>query len=117
VVVCCPDSQTTDLFSDILGPTLGLAVEQALFAFCHRDTGPEYKGKFRELNSNLKDPKNPQLKQRVLSGELTPAALVKLTEKACVVVMRCGLFFLFYSSCWRVLDCVHDDFESDTLIF
>lgn len=40
-------------------------------------TNAEYKSKFRSLHFNLKDPANPELRARVLHGEVAPAALVR----------------------------------------
>lgn len=39
----------------------------------------EYKSKLRSLMFNLKDPNNPDLRGQVLTGHLTPAALVRMT--------------------------------------
>lgn len=38
----------------------------------------DYKAKFRQLSFNLKDPKNPDLRRSVLSGETEPAELLKM---------------------------------------
>lgn len=38
----------------------------------------DYKARFRSLSFNLKDPANPELRARVLRGELAPAVLVTL---------------------------------------
>ncbi|KDD71206.1 hypothetical protein H632_c5561p0, partial [Helicosporidium sp. ATCC 50920] len=57
---------------------LAAAVEQALhdlFGGVTRD----YKGKFRSLHFNLKDPHNPELRASVLLGRLGPAQLVRLS--------------------------------------
>ncbi len=40
--------------------------------------GAQYKAKFRSLQYNLKDPINPQLRARVLTGELQPARLIRM---------------------------------------
>lgn len=45
------------------------------------DNAKDYKGRFRDLISNVTDKKNTQLKQRIVSGELAPAALVRMTAK------------------------------------
>lgn len=41
----------------------------------------EYKNKFRTLYFNLKDARNPELRCRVLSGDLTPEHLVSMTPR------------------------------------
>ena len=38
----------------------------------------DYKAKFRQLSFNLKDPKNPDLRRSVLSGETEAAELLKM---------------------------------------
>ncbi len=40
--------------------------------------GAQYKAKFRSLQFNLKDPNNPQLRARVLTGELQPGPLARM---------------------------------------
>ena len=39
----------------------------------------EYKDRYRSLIFNLRDVKNPQLRQRVLQGEVDPDQLVRLS--------------------------------------
>eukprot|EP00899_Mesostigma_viride_P015819 jgi/Mesvir1/24238/Mv10944-RA.1 len=41
----------------------------------------EYKAKYRTIHFNLKDPKNPDLRHRVLSGNLHPSTLLRLTPE------------------------------------
>jgi Transcription factor S-II (TFIIS), central domain/SPOC domain/PHD-finger len=63
---------------------LGLAIEHALYttyATSEHGYGSEYKNKFRSIAFNLKDPKNSALRERVLSGNLAPEVLVKLTSE------------------------------------
>ncbi|ORY99535.1 transcription elongation factor S-II, partial [Lobosporangium transversale] len=43
--------------------------------------GKDYKAKFRSLFFNLKDKNNESLRARVLSGELEPHELVRLTPE------------------------------------
>ncbi|KAA6422591.1 MAG: transcription elongation factor s [Trebouxia sp. A1-2] len=53
------------------------AVEQALqTAF---STDKEYRQKVRSLSYNLRDASNPELRARVLQGEVTPDRLVQMT--------------------------------------
>jgi hypothetical protein len=42
------------------------------------NAGKEYRWQARSLGFNLKDPANPDLRARVLHGELTPHSLVRL---------------------------------------
>jgi len=41
----------------------------------------EYKNKFRTLYFNLKDLRNPELRRRVLEGEISPERLVSMSPK------------------------------------
>lgn len=43
--------------------------------------GEPYKAKFRSLSFNLKDAKNPDLRRKVLLGQLQPAALLTLSAE------------------------------------
>ncbi|GAB4816000.1 hypothetical protein N2152v2_003046 [Parachlorella kessleri] len=54
------------------------AVEDALFKFAGA-VNKEYKAKLQSLWFNLKDPQNPDLRGRVLRGELPPDRLVRLS--------------------------------------
>ena len=63
---------------------LGLAIEHALYtayATSEHGYGSEYKNKFRSISFNLKDPKNSNLRNRVLEGSLLPEELVKLSSE------------------------------------
>jgi Transcription factor S-II (TFIIS), central domain/SPOC domain/PHD-finger len=63
---------------------LGLAIEHALYntyATSEAGYGAEYKNRFRSISFNLKDPKNSALRERVLTGDLPPEQLVKLTNE------------------------------------
>ena len=49
------------------------------------DTGLKYKNRCRSRISNLKDARNPLLRQRVLSGEISPDVFAQMTaEVSCV---------------------------------
>eukprot|EP00850_Spirogloea_muscicola_P018856 SM000177S03189 [mRNA] locus=s177:86940:88084:- [translate_table: standard] len=41
----------------------------------------EYKAKYRSISYNLKDPKNPDLRRKVLMGEVSPSGLMGLTSE------------------------------------
>src|SRR5277367_4504089 len=63
---------------------LGLAIEHALysaFATSEHGYGETYKNKFRSISFNLKDPKNSALRERVLTGQLPPQDLVKMSSE------------------------------------
>lgn len=46
-----------------------------------KGTTPSYRTKMRSLYMNLKDKNNPQLRQRVVSGEITPLRLYKMSPQ------------------------------------
>ncbi|ODQ63806.1 transcription elongation factor [Nadsonia fulvescens var. elongata DSM 6958] len=71
------DSQATP--SDIL--ECAKAIESAVFIANYRTTSPDYKNKMRSLFINLKDPKNPGLRNNVLSGVIAPSKLTKMTPQ------------------------------------
>jgi transcription elongation factor S-II len=54
------------------------AIEAAMFKEFGGAASKDYKAKFRQLSFNLKDPKNPDLRRSVLSGETEPAELLKM---------------------------------------
>ncbi|OKL62018.1 hypothetical protein UA08_02522 [Talaromyces atroroseus] len=56
------------------------AVEAAAFNAFGPETKEQYKTKIRSLFQNLKNKSNPQLRQRVLSNEITPEKFVKMTH-------------------------------------
>ena len=60
---------------------VGASVEQCIFDTYKRQVSKEYKAKVRTLLFNLKDPKNPDLRRRVLCGEVPPEVLVVLTSE------------------------------------
>ena len=45
------------------------------------EVNSEYKNKFRTLVFNLKDSHNPELRARVLMGDIPPAKLVRMTSE------------------------------------
>ncbi|KAF5113474.1 hypothetical protein DV454_003534 [Geotrichum candidum] len=70
--------ESTATPNDIL--TAAKSVEEAVF-IGERGTGAGYKNKIRSLFANLKDPRNPQLRQRVVSGEIAGKRLYTMTPK------------------------------------
>lgn len=73
--LACDSAAPTNL---ILGRAKG--VEQAVFAQFGR-TSPEYKGKVRSLFVNLKDKGNPNLRESIVSGEVSPEKFSKMTSE------------------------------------
>eukprot|EP00899_Mesostigma_viride_P017090 jgi/Mesvir1/25382/Mv01422-RA.1 len=57
---------------------LAVRVEKELFALLHRQPR-EYKTRYRSLLFNLKDPHNPELRQRVVDGSITPYELCRMS--------------------------------------
>ncbi|EON64162.1 transcription elongation factor S-II [Coniosporium apollinis CBS 100218] len=57
------------------------SVELAAFNAHNHETSADYKTKMRSLYQNLKNKSNPQLRQRVLSGEITPDRFVVMTHE------------------------------------
>lgn len=55
-------------------------IEKELYSM-FTSAGKEYKLKYRSLMFNIKDPKNMQLRKKVISGELTPAVLCRMTPQ------------------------------------
>ena len=47
----------------------------------HRDTGTKYKSRIRSRVSNLGDLKNPNLRERVISGDITPSQIATMTTE------------------------------------
>ncbi|GFH18779.1 transcription elongation factor S-II, partial [Haematococcus lacustris] len=46
-----------------------------------RGVNQQYKAKFRSLSFNLKDPKNPDLRARVLEGDIEAQELVEMSAE------------------------------------
>jgi transcription elongation factor S-II len=64
------------------GPAaLAAGIETALLA-AHAGVSAAYKAKFRQLHFNLKDAKNPDLRRRVLEGDVEPELLIALPPAA-----------------------------------
>ncbi|KAF8469651.1 transcription factor S-II, central domain-containing protein [Kalaharituber pfeilii] len=56
------------------------AVERAVFSVSNR-TDNTYKAKIRSLYLNLKDKKNPNLRRRVITGEISPERISTMTSQ------------------------------------
>lgn len=65
--------------SEILAAAKG--VEEAVFIGERGSSTTGYKNKMRSLFTNLKDPRNPSLRQRVVSGEITGKRLYTMTPQ------------------------------------
>lgn len=59
---------------------VAIALESAMFEKWGRSDGP-YKIKYRAVLGNLKDPKNPDFRRRVLFGQVKPETVVGMTAK------------------------------------
>ncbi len=57
------------------------SVELAAYNNYNHDISTDYRAKMRSLYQNLKNKSNPQLRQRVLSGEITPDRFVVMTHE------------------------------------
>lgn len=58
---------------------LAKSIEASLFSL-FKEPGKDYRTRFRSLVFNLRDPSNPELRQRVLSKELSPDHLCRMTS-------------------------------------
>ena len=71
-------------YTSTVGPSTVLthaaAVEAAAFSKYGPETNETYKSKIRSLFQNLKNKSNPGLRQRVMSGEVTPEKFVVMTH-------------------------------------
>lgn len=65
--------------------SLAALIEEYIFAEFN-DTGNKYKMRVRSRVANLGDLKNPELKRRVLSGEISPSRIATMTAE-----VRCGV--------------------------
>ncbi|KAK9203348.1 hypothetical protein WN943_013602 [Citrus x changshan-huyou] len=59
---------------------VAIALESAMFEKWGRSDGP-YKIKYRAVLGNLKDPKNPDFRRKVLFGQVKPETVVGMTAK------------------------------------
>jgi transcription elongation factor S-II len=59
---------------------LACAIEDAMFKTLD-GTSAKYKSKFQQLHFNLKDPKNPDLRRKVVMGECGPLELLSLSPE------------------------------------
>ncbi|QSL65957.1 hypothetical protein MERGE_003094 [Pneumocystis wakefieldiae] len=70
-----------------VGERFALMIEYSMFKdFSVEEKGkyiltPKYKERFRTLHFNLKDDKNPQLRERVVLGQIMPKDLVQMTSE------------------------------------
>jgi Transcription factor S-II (TFIIS), central domain len=60
-------------------PNEGLALTARRHGAPPGDANKDYKARYRTLWFNLKDAANPELRARVLHGELSPHTLVRMT--------------------------------------
>ncbi|KAL8774865.1 MAG: hypothetical protein Q9209_000804 [Squamulea sp. 1 TL-2023] len=60
---------------------IATAIEAAAFSTLGPENNPPYKAKVRSLFQNLKNKQNPNLRTRVLAGEITPTGFVTMTHE------------------------------------
>ena len=80
-----PDDRYTPL-------TAAIAIEHSMFRYFGKDdANPQYLDKARSILWNIKDPKNPQLRRRVLDGTLQPERLTLMStpEMASDALKQC----------------------------
>jgi len=53
------------------GTKVALDIEDRVYKLL-KDKSKDYTDKIRSIFSNLRDPKNPELKSRLIDGEITP---------------------------------------------
>ncbi|KAL6072446.1 transcription elongation factor TFIIS [Balamuthia mandrillaris] len=56
-------------------------IEEQMYELYNHDLGKDYKAKFRTLYMNLKNPKNGELREEVLSDNITAHHLVRMTTE------------------------------------
>ncbi|KAI9558955.1 hypothetical protein GHT06_015744 [Daphnia sinensis] len=56
-------------------------VEESLYSLFKKDVGTKYKSKYRSLIYNIKDPKNSGLFLEIVTKQLTPVQLVKMSTE------------------------------------
>ncbi|KAK3273922.1 hypothetical protein CYMTET_9676 [Cymbomonas tetramitiformis] len=61
--------------------SIGASIESELFKKCNKEINKDYRLKFRSLSFNLKDSRNPDLRRKVLSGDIPPAILIALSPE------------------------------------
>lgn len=71
-----------DDYDDVDSPyEIAAAAEAAVWREYNGQAGKDYKAKIRTLLFNLKDPKNPDLRRRVLIGEVSAEGLVGMSSE------------------------------------
>ena len=71
--------RSTESESDVLAKAV--AVEKAAHVHFDEKTSPEYKKKIRSLFTNLKNKSNRELGRQIMSGGITPAKFVTMTDE------------------------------------
>lgn len=70
-----PNQEPLDLSSKERAAQIGIGIEEALNSKFSRDL-KAYADKARSIVFNLKDPKNPMLRNKLIEGDLTPWDIV-----------------------------------------
>ena len=65
---------------------IACAIEEEIFKE-HKSTDARYKNKVRSRVSNLRDKKNPALRENVLLGSIAPSKLVKMTPEVMIFIV------------------------------
>lgn len=60
---------------------IAFKIEDELFKVFNKDTGQKYRTKYRSLVFNLKDVKNEGLFRKVLTGQILPEKLVRMSAE------------------------------------
>lgn len=56
---------------------MGVEIEEQIYKV-YKEKSKEYMDKVRSVFSNLRDPKNPELRSRLLNGEITPVQIATM---------------------------------------
>ncbi|KAK9365360.1 transcription factor S-II, central domain-containing protein [Lipomyces kononenkoae] len=75
------EGTTAQEFAEKLSLEIEYSMYEQLAVKTDKDVGHKYRDKFRTILFNLKDAKNSVLRQRVLSGEITPDHLVRMAPE------------------------------------
>lgn len=69
-----------------------------------KNTDQKYKARVRSRVANLKDKKNPKLKERVIMGLIPPENLAVMSAEVRLVLnIGCQLFAYHWTFCWFIV--------------
>ena len=72
IIICKSLPKDKDKYSENLVALMAGRVEEAIFKLHGRRTDVKYKNKIRSRHANLKDARNPDLRNSVMEGMITP---------------------------------------------